>query len=143
MRHWFYTAAEEGVIGDVAFAELERELNRRGLRPVWQPQQGPLPGAGGIGGAAVVKGVVNVPLGVAGTNGVLLFTVLQDGPNHRTPPLLLIAWLESVGATIDCQNDQLILQDGSATPMRKLPTKHRAVDIMNFSADGWDLPRNL
>ena len=55
MRHWFYTAAEEGVIGDVAFAELERELNRRGLRPVWQPQQGPLPGAGGIGGAAVVK----------------------------------------------------------------------------------------
>ena len=137
------TAAEEGVIGDVAFAELERELNRRGLRPVWQPQQGPLPGAGGIGGAAVVKGVVNVPLGVAGTNGVLPFTVLQDGPNHRTPPLLPIAWLESVGATIDCQNDQLILQDGSATPMRKLPTKHRAVDIMNFSADGWDLPRNL
>ena len=92
-----HTAAKEGVIGDVACAELEQELNRRGLRPAWQQPQGPLPGAGSIGGAAVVKGVVNVPLGAPMEFCLSLFFKMDQIP---------IAWLESVGATSDCQNDQ-------------------------------------
>ena len=67
--------------------------------------------AGGIGGAATVKGVAHVPIGVAGSNGVLQFTILEDGDHHRTPPLLPIGWLESVGASIDCKHDLLFLED--------------------------------
>ena len=136
------TAAEEAVIGHVAMERLEAELKKKNLKPIWQ-QGGPLPGAGGIGGAATVKGIAHVPIGVAGSNGVLQFTILQDGDEHRTPPLLPISWLESVGASIDCKHDLLSLEDGSSVNMRRLPTKHRAVSILDFSEDGWDLPRHL
>ena len=136
------TAAEEAVIGHHAMEMLEKELKKKGLRPQWQ-RGGNLPGAGGIGGAATVKGVAHVPIGVAGSNGVLQFTILEDGDHHRTPPLLPIGWLESVGASIDCKHDLLFLEDGSSTNMRRLPTKHRAVSIMDFSDDGWDLPQHL
>ena len=136
------TAAEEAVIGHKAMEALEVELRKKNLRPIWQ-RGGPLPGAGGIGGAATVKGVAQVPIGVAGSNGVLQFTILEDGENHCTPPLLPIGWLESVGASIDCKHDLLYLEDGSSTLMRRLPTKHRAVSILQFSDDGWDLPVRL
>lgn len=90
-----------------------------------------------------MRGVAQVPIGVAGSNGVLQFTILEDGDDHRTPPLLPIGWLESVGASIDCKHDLMFLEDGSSTSMRRLPTKHRAVNILDFSEDGWDLPQRL
>ena len=136
------TAAEEAVIGHRAMERLENELAQKGLRVLWQ-QHGPLPGAGGIGGAAKVKGTAHVPIGVAKTNGALHFTVLQDGADHQTPPLLPISWLESVGAMVDCKHNQLILENGGSTDMRRLPTKHRAINIMEFADEGWDLPRDL
>ena len=136
------TAAEEAVIGYRAMERLENELAQKGLRVLWQ-QHGPLPGAGGIGGAAKVKGTAHVPIGVAKTNGALHFTVLQDGADHQTPPLLPISWLESVGAMVDCKHNQLILENGGSTDMRRLPTKHRAINIMEFADEGWDLPRDL
>ncbi|CAL1144526.1 unnamed protein product [Cladocopium goreaui] len=132
------TAAEEAVIGHRAMERLENELAQKGLRVLWQ-QHGPLPGAGGIGGAAKVKGTAHVPIGVAKTNGALHFTVLQDGAYHQTPPMLPISWLESVGAMVDCKHNQLILENGGSTDMRRLPTKHRAINI----DEGWDLPRDL
>ncbi|CAL1141018.1 unnamed protein product, partial [Cladocopium goreaui] len=51
------TAAEEAVIGHHAMEMLEKELKKKGLRPQWQ-RGGNLPGAGGIGGAATVKGAM-------------------------------------------------------------------------------------
>ena len=90
-----------------------------------------------------MRGVAQVPIGVAVSNGVLQFTILEDGDDHRTPPLLPIGWLESVGASIDCKHDLMFLEDGSSTSMRRLPTKHRAVNILDFSEDGWDLPQRL
>ena len=136
------TAAEEAVIGHQAMEQLEKELKNNGLQVIWR-QDGPLPGAGGIGGAAKVRGLAHVPIGVAKNNGVLQFTVLEDGPGHQTPPLLPISWLESVGAMIDCKNDQMILQNGTSTDLRKLPTKHRAVSIMDYADTGWELPMDM
>ena len=94
------TAAEEAVIGNRAMDRLQDALKKKGLQPVWQDSSQPKPGAGGIGGAATVVGVVNVPIGVAGVNGVLKFTVLQDTDAFQTPGLLPIDYLESVGALI-------------------------------------------
>ena len=85
------TAAEEAVIGNRAMDRLQDALKKKGLQPVWLDSSQPKPGAGGIGGAATVVGVVNVPIGVAGVNGVLKFTVLQDTDAFQTPGLLPIA----------------------------------------------------
>ena len=137
------TAAEEAVVGDRAMDLLQQALKKKGLQPIWQDSSQPKPGAGGIGGAATVAGVVNVPIGVAGVNGVLKFTVLQDSDAFQTPALLPIDYLESVGALIDIKNDTLRLENGEQCPMRRLGTRHRAVSIMNFSSDGWDLPVHL
>eukprot|EP00435_Cladocopium_sp_Y103_P021625 s4601_g5.t1 len=138
----WWTPQRRRVIGHRAMEPLENELAQKGLRVLWQ-QHGPLPGAGGIGGAAKVKGTAHVPIGVAKTNGALHFTVLQDGADHQTPSLLPISWLESVGAMIDCKHNQLILNNGESTDMRRLPTKHRAINVMEFAEEGWDLPRDL
>ena len=137
------TAAEEAVVGDRAMDRLQQALKKKGLQPIWQDSSQPKPGAGGIGGAATVAGVVNVPVGVAGVNGVLKFTVLQDSDAFQTPALLPIDYLESVGALIDIKNDTLRLENGEQCPMRRLGTGHRAVSILNFSSDGWDLPVHL
>ena len=91
-----------------------------------------------------MKGTAHVPIRVAKTNGALHFTVLQDGVDHQTSPLLPISWLESVGAIVDCKHNQLIILDnGGFTDMGRLPTKHRAINIMEFADEGWDLPREL
>ena len=137
------TAAEEAVIGNRAMDRLQDALKKKGLQPVWQDSSQPKPGAGGIGGAATVVGVVNVPIGVAGVNGVLKFTVLQDTDAFQTPGLLPIDYLESVGALIDIKNDLLKLENGEQCTMRRLGTRHRAVSILNFSSDGWELPVHL
>ncbi|CAJ1430752.1 unnamed protein product, partial [Effrenium voratum] len=54
------TAAEDAVIGSTAMRQLTIKLHRRGLRPLPVSAGVPLPGAGGIGGAAVVESMMEV-----------------------------------------------------------------------------------
>ena len=81
------TAAEDAVIGHHAMESLTVELSKFGLRPVEVQGNAQSPCAG-IGGEAQAKGVWDVPTSVAGIQGVLRFTVLNDSEKFQTPPLL-------------------------------------------------------
>ena len=133
------TAAEDGVIGDKALKQMTEELKKFHLQPVDVKTQGALPCAG-IGGAATIVKTVDLPTSVAGQQGVLRMTVLKDSETFSTPPLLPISYLEAVKAIIDLSTEELRLPDGFKTPMYRLSSGHRAVDILQFQEQPWLLP---
>ena len=137
------TAAEDAVVGDRAFAKMTNELAHHQLRPLWLREgQGPMPCAG-IGGAASTVGQADVPTCVAGTLGVIRFTILQDTDAFQTPPLLPISYLEAVDAVIDLPRGQLLTASGRSVPMERLPSGHRSVPILDFHSTPWQLPAQL
>ena len=136
------TAAEDAVIGENAMQRLRQSLRELGLQVLPVEAGAAMPGAGGIGGPAQVLGLFEVPIGVAQVNGVLRFTVLKDSESE-IPPLLPIKYLESVGAILDFAHDMYTTRFGPETTMRRLPTGHRAVNILDFDKEGWNLPVHL
>ena len=134
------TAAEDAVIGETALQLLEKELAKHGL----QTARADLPAhqvpCAGIGGQASLKELVDVPIAVAGVQGILRFNVLKD-MSMATPPLLPISFLEVIGATIDLVKDELVTNEGGRAPMTRLPSGHRTVDIMQFH--DWTLPEHF
>ena len=83
------TAAEDGVIGKKSLDRLTFALEKFGLRPF------PVANAvavqcSGIGGKSTVLGQVDVPVGLAGINGLLRLTVLDDTDTFTVPALLPI-----------------------------------------------------
>ena len=137
------TAAEDPVIGDRAMKRLQQALSHHNLQPIPVSSGGPLPGAGGIGGLAQVTAMLEVPVGIAGINGVLRFTVLKDTDECETPPLLPASYLESVGAVINFQTETYETACGRTSTMRRLPSGHRAISVMDFDPSGWNLPPEL
>ena len=133
------TAAEDGVIGDRALQQMTTELKKYQLQPVEVKSGAALPCAG-IGGAATIVKTVDIATSVAGQQGVLRMTVLQDSDSFATPPLLPISYLEAVRAIIDLSAEELRLPGGLSTPMTRLSSGHRAVDILNFQEQQWQLP---
>ena len=133
------TAAEDAVIGLYALQRLESELHRLGLTTVLVSEETPVPCAG-IGGEAHICKLVDAPVGVAGVHGILRFSVLKDTDKFQTPPLLPISFLEAVGATIDLRTDMLSTADAHRTSMTRLPSGHRAVNILDFGNVPWSLP---
>ena len=118
---------------------MTEELKKFHLQPVDVKTQGALPCAG-IGGAATIVKTVDLPTSVAGQQGVLRMTVLKDSETFSTPPLLPISYLEAVKAIIDLSTEELRLPDGFKTPMYRLSSGHRAVDILQFQEQPWLLP---
>lgn len=131
------TGAEDAVIGSSYLEQLTEELLQNGLRPVRvQAKQIPCMG---VGGEATVMGSVDVPCAIAGLHGVIRFTILKDHEEFKTPPLLPISYLEGIGAELNFQNDVLKTRWNHTAAMRRLPSGHRAVDILAFSG-AWNLP---
>ena len=69
------TAAQDGLIGDVALNRLKEELKQFGLKIAWMPHKKAR--AHGVGGAAKVVGSAAIPLGIQGTSGILEVTVVE------------------------------------------------------------------
>ncbi|CAJ1429454.1 unnamed protein product [Effrenium voratum] len=86
------TAAQGGLIGKRALENLQGELKRHGLKVNPLQKTGK---ARGIGGQASVCGMAEVPLGIAGINGVLEVTVVEESVPLLIPISLLTA-LESI-----------------------------------------------
>ena len=61
--------------------------------------------ARGVGGEAVSVGVAELPLGIAGVNGVLEVTIVKD----EVPLLLPVSLLRDLGACVDLVNNELKL----------------------------------
>ena len=135
------TAAEDAVIGSNAMNRLHGSLQAMGLRAI--PATGvELPGAGGIGGAAVVQSMMDVPIGVAGHNCILRLTALKNAGEFETPPLLPVSFLETMDTIIDFQKSECLI-GGNTVEMIRLPTGRRAIDILQYHPDGWNLPTEM
>ena len=135
------TAAEEAVIGSTAMLRLREQLAQHGLQPV--QASGATVTCAGIGGSAKIVGVFDIPVGVASTNGLLRVTEITDEGSFKTPFLLPISYIELVGATIDTNREQFILRNGKSTPMKRVPSGHRTISVMDFFNNKWMVPDQL
>ena len=134
------TAAEEGVIGSNAMRRLREALSRFKLQPV--EASGSTVSCAGIGGSARIVGIYDVPIGVARCNSLIRVTEIADEGNFETPFLLPISYIELVGGVVDTGRNIFALKNGRRTPMRRTPSGHRAISVVEFSGQ-WKLPPQL
>ena len=134
------TAAEDAVMGSHALRSLREELATVGLQPLRVTGQQSIPCAG-IGGDAIIEQVVDVPTCIAGLLGIIRFSVVTDSATLCAPPLVPVSYLEAVGATIDLGSNTYSTQEGYSTTLRRLPSGHRAINILAFGLTPWVLPR--
>ena len=128
------TAAEGGLIGDVALKRHESELRRFGLKCKWIPK---VSSAKGVGGNAKVVGVTLIPVGIGGINGILEATVVEG----EVPLLLPIGMLKTLGAVIDLQNDVMRLRNHNITvDLETMSSGHVAVDVTSFEDGDFQVP---
>ena len=129
------TAAQDGLIGKAALLRLAESLRKHGLQFKWNTEKKAQ--ACGVGGKATVLGIAEVPIGIAGVNGLIELTVVTD----NVPLLLPIKLLKQLRAVIDLDRDILDIREyGVEAPMHALPSGHMSVDVTAFSPDGWKLP---
>ena len=134
------TAAEDAVMGSHALRSLREELATVGLQPLRVTGQQSIPCAG-IGGDAIIEQVVDVPTCIAGLLGIIRFSVVTDSATLCAPPLVPVSYLEAVGATIDLGSNTYSTQEGYSTTLCRLPSGHRAINILAFGLTPWVLPR--
>ena len=131
------TAAEGGLIGTRALFDLECHLKGHGLQCQWTPKQS---AAKGVGGSAVVKGVILIPLGIGGINGVLETTVVEGD----VPLLLPIRLLKTLDAVVNIPKRILRLEGhGVDVCMRELHSGHMVISIMEFEGGRFRCPEPL
>ncbi len=131
------TAAEGGLIGSKALDRLQEHLNLRGLQCKWIPKKSM---AKGVGGQATVLGVVMLPIGVGGVNGVLEATVVEGD----VPLLLPIRMLRGLKSVIDLDTMSLSMKRyGVTVEMHELPSGHVTVDVMQFENDVFKMPMEI
>ncbi|CAL1165045.1 unnamed protein product [Cladocopium goreaui] len=127
------TAAEGGLVGSKALERLTGELQKHGLTCKWTPKRS---SAKGVGGQAKVIGVVLIPLGVGGLNGVLEATVVEGD----VPLLLPVKMMKQLKAIIDFSKGIFtITSESIEVPMFELPSGHVTIDILNFADTGFEV----
>ncbi len=128
------TAAQDGLIGNAALERLKGGLADCGLRVAWTSKQAK---AHGVGGQAKVLGIVALPLGIAGTTGILEVTVVEG----EVPLLLPIKLLRQLKAVIDLQHFCIEFTELSRTvALSSLSSGHIAIEVLDFGPGGFSLP---
>ena len=131
------TAAEGGLIGSFALKRLQHELNQLGLCCRWTPKTS---AAKGVGGQAQVVGVILIPLGLGGINGVLETTVIEGD----VPLLLPIRLLKTLDAIINIPEHHVFFGKHAVTvPMRELSSGHMVIRVTEFAQAGFQVPEEL
>ena len=128
------TAAEGGLVGSLALERLERRLECRGMKCSWTSKTA---SAKGVGGQAKSLGVILIPLGIGGVNGVLECTVIE-GP---------VSLMKTLSAKIDFSNymftipsKQLLSEKDVQNPRKEMPSGHVTIDITNFADGKFQVP---
>ena len=130
------TAAQDGLIGKAALLQLTETLRGFGLQIRWNHEKKAQ--ASGVGGKAKVIGIAELPIGLAGVNGLLEVTVVQD----NVPLLLPVKLLRQLRAVVDLDDNLLRLKAyGVETKMHELPSGHLSVSVTSYAPEGWSLPR--
>lgn len=128
------TAAQSGLIGERALINLEETLKSHGLKIKRTDKKAQ---ARGVGGEAKVQGVVEIPLGLGGINGVLEATVVQE----EVPLLIPVKLLRDLRAVIDFSTERVdFKKHGGQSCMTILPSGHASIDITSFENGQWRLP---
>ena len=128
------TAAQSGLIGEGALSRLEAVLATCGLKVKRTDRKAQ---ARGVGGEATVREVIEIPLGLAGVNGVLEATVVAED----VPLLIPVKFLRDLRAVIDFSTETVLFKKhGAHTPMSILPSGHASVSVTDFAPGGWNLP---
>ena len=131
------TGTQEGIVGEQHLNQWCKLLAEYGLQVEWSQEQPEF--ASGIGGATRPIGVVYVPVGLAGCNGIIRFTVVEQDVS----PLLPVGVMRTLQASLDLHNnsDKVILrQFGGESSLRTLKSGHTAIRADQFDLDGWQLP---
>ena len=127
------TAAEGGLIGTCALERLQECLKSFGLQYVWTSKKS---SAKGVGGPAKVHGVVYIPIGVGGVNGVLEATVVEG----EVPLLLPVKMMKSLRVIINFTNLTFHLSDENTTiDVRELPSGHVTIEVSDFHEEGFSV----
>eukprot|EP00435_Cladocopium_sp_Y103_P071135 s185_g36.t2 len=128
------TAAQDGLIGSRALTRLKEQLSLCGLQVKWTGKQAK---AHGVGGQAKVLGIVAIPLGIAGSSGILEATVVEG----EIPLLLPIKMLRQLHAVIDLEQSCLHFpRMARSISLSTLPSGHIAIDILQFEDGGFKCP---
>ena len=131
------TAAEGGLVGTLALSRLEAALTQRGLKCKWIPKQS---SAKGVGGLARVVGVVWIPIGIAGVNGILECTVVEG----EVPLLLPIQLLKQLKVVLNFRDYTFVMSEHQLSiEMHELPSGHVTIEVLQYHPNGFSLPDDV
>ena len=133
------TGAQEGLVGKQQLDKWCKLLAEHGLQVEWSQEKPD--SACGIGGMTKPIGVVYVPVGLAGCNGIIRFTVVEQ----NVPLLLPVGVMGTLQAGLDLTDDGdkvIFRQFGGESSLRTLQSGHTAIRADQFDPDGWQLPEN-
>ena len=131
------TGAQEGLVGKQQLDKWCKLLAEHGLQVEWSQEKPE--SASGIGGVTQPIGVVSVPVGLAGCNGIIRFTVVEQD----VPLLLPVAIMRTHQANLEMTDDgdKVIFRHfGGESSLRFLPSGHTVIRAEQFDPDGWQLP---
>ena len=112
-------------------------LAEHGLQVEWSQEKPE--SASGIGGTTKPIGVVYVPVGLAGCNGITRFTAVEQD----VPPLLPVGIMRTLQASLDLTDDGdkvIFRQHGGESSLRTLQSGHTVIRADQFDPHGWQLP---
>ena len=113
------TGAQEGLVGEQQLKQWSKVLAEHGLQVEWSQEKPE--SASGIGCVTQPIGVVYVPVGLAGYNGIIRFTVVE-----QDVPLLLVEIMRNDGDKV------IFRQFGGESSLRTLKSGHTAIRADQF-----------
>ena len=131
------TGVQEGLVGKQQLDKWCKLLAEHGLQVEWSQEEPE--SASRIGGVTQPIGVVYVPVGLAGCNGIIRFTVVEQD----VPPLLPVGIMRTLQASLDLTDDGdkvIFRQFGGESSLRTLQNGHTVIRADQFDPDGWQLP---
>ena len=123
------TGAQEGLVGKQQLDKWCKLLAEHSLQVEWSQEKPE--SASGIGGMTKPIGVVYVPVGLAGCNGIIRFTVVEQD----VPPQLPVEIMRTLQASLDLTDDGdkvIFRQFGGESSLRTLQSGHTVI-----RADRW------
>eukprot|EP00971_Amphidinium_carterae_P000363 7864-Amphidinium_carterae.3 len=133
------TGAQGAVLGEAALARLQQAMAEYGV----QPQELELSQADtetkGVGGKAHVTRKVSLPIGIAGTAGLLTALVVSND----VPLLLHIDLLQTLGMILNLPKSRAYWSAVNRTStLTRERSRHIAVNILDYPHNGWRPPQD-
>ena len=131
------TGAQEGLVGKQQLHKWCKLLADHGLQVEWSQEKPE--SASGIGCTTKPIGVVYLPVGLAGCNGIIRFTVVEQD----VPPPLPVGIMRTLQVSLDLTDDGdkvIFRQSGGESSLRTLQSGHTVIRADQFDPDGWQLP---